>query len=137
MKKILLITGLLIGSFTALSENILDRPEYNHLKIYLKEDQQKTFEEIFWNNEAHIDRINAILSTSDDHKENLKLRDERDNILLENKQIVNNLILNILDHPERYTEFAYELKERLNKDLEKNSQDEIIFVNENSKKIKC
>lgn len=109
MKKLLITTTLLINSIIALGDYI-DLPEYSHLKPFLKEEQQITFNKLMKDSQFSIDTLNGKINIAKTEKEKVELERKRNSLIKEKEKLVKNLQLNILKYPERYTENATKLK---------------------------
>lgn len=110
MKKIFIFSILFVNSIFTFGEYI-DNPEYNYLKPFLKEEQQITFNKIIKENEFSLSAINGKINIAKDEKEKKKLEEEKKLIIKEREKLIENLQINILKYPERYTENAINLKE--------------------------
>lgn len=109
MKKLLITTTLLINSIIALGDYI-DLPEYSHLKPFLKEEQQITFNKLMKDSQFSIDTLNGKINIAKTEKEKVELERKKNSLIKEKEKLVKNLQLNILKYPERYTENATKLK---------------------------
>ncbi|MEG0134982.1 MAG: hypothetical protein RSC71_05200 [Cetobacterium sp.] len=104
MKKLLMIGTLLI-SFVVRA-NVFDNNEYSKYQIYLNEEQQKIFEEIFWKYDLEIKRnekMIEILEIKKDSKIEIeKIEQDIKNIILNKKLELKKLEKDFLKNPQRY-----------------------------------
>ncbi|MBC2855082.1 hypothetical protein H3N56_01060 [Cetobacterium sp. 2A] len=104
MKKLLMIGTLLI-SFVVRA-NVFDNNEYSKYQIYLNEEQQKIFEEIFWKYDLEIKRnekMIEILEIKKDSKIEIeKIEQDIKNIILNKKLELKELEKDFLKNPQRY-----------------------------------
>lgn len=89
--------------------------EYRKLKIFLKEEQQTTFNNLMKNLEFAINTLDRKLKLAQNKKEVTTLEDKKDALIKKKNEIVKKLYINILEHPENYTKAAMDLKENINK----------------------
>lgn len=114
IKKSILTIFLFSNSILALG-NYIDMKEYRKLKIFLKEEQQTTFNNLMKNLEFAINTLDRKLKLAQNKKEVTTLEDKKDALIKKKNEIVKKLYINILEHPENYTKAAMDLKENINK----------------------
>lgn len=114
IKKSILTIFLFSNSILALG-NYIDMKEYRKLKIFLKEEQQTTFNNLMKNLEFSINTLDRKLKLAQNKKEVTTLEDKKDALIKKKNEIVKKLYINILEHPENYTKAAMDLKENINK----------------------
>lgn len=114
MKKMLLITILLTKSLLSLG-NYIDNPEYSYLKPFLKEEQQEIFNKLLKENTFNIEILDKKIDFSTDLKEKKKFQEEKEKLIKEKEKLIENLNINIIKYPERYTESAIKLRKNIEK----------------------
>lgn len=114
IKKSILTIFLFSNSILALG-NYIDMKEYRKLKIFLKEEQQTTFNNLMKNLEFSINTLDRKLKLAQNKKEVTTLEDKKDALIKKKNEIIKKLYINILEHPENYTKAAMDLKENINK----------------------
>lgn len=114
MKKMLLITILLTKSLLSLG-NYIDNPEYSYLKPFLKEKQQEIFNKLLKENTFNIEILDKKIDFSTDLKEKKKFQEEKEKLIKEKEKLIENLNINIIKYPERYTESAIKLRKNIEK----------------------
>lgn len=114
MKRIIFLTLLLSNSIFAL-ESYIDRPEYQYFKPFLKEEQQKVFNDLMSNSQSAIDNINTKINVAKTVEEKKELEQKKSLIIRDKENLIKNLQCNILTYPERYTKAAINLKSDINK----------------------
>ncbi|STO31832.1 Uncharacterised protein [Fusobacterium necrogenes] len=114
IKKSILTIFLFSNSILALG-NYIDMKEYRKLKIFLKEEQQTTFNNLMKNLEFAINTLDRKLKLAQNKKEVTTLEDKKDALIKKKNEIIKKLYINILEHPENYTKAAMDLKENINK----------------------
>ena len=114
MKKLILMAILASNSILALG-NYLDTPEYQYLKPFLKEEQQIIFNKLIKDSQFSIETLDGKIEIAKDIKERSELERKKEALLKDREKLVENLNMNILKYPERYTESATKLKEEIKK----------------------
>ena len=107
MKKLFLITILSINSILSFGD-YLDTPNYKYLKTFLKEEQQDIFNNLMKDLDFTITSLEQKINDSKNEKEKL----------------VENLNINIIKYPKRYTEKALELNKNINELISSYSEKE-------------
>lgn len=127
MRKLFLITILSINSILSFGD-YLDTPNYKYLKTFLKEEQQDIFNNLMKDLDFTIISLEQKINDSKNEKEKQNLEIKLNEAIREKEKLVENLNINIIKYPERYTEKALEL----NKDIK-----ELISSYSKRRKNKC
>lgn len=123
MKKLLLITILSINSILSFGD-YLDTPNYKYLKTFLKEEQQDIFNNLMKDLDFTITSLEQKINDSKNEKEKQNLEIKLNETIREKEKLVENLNINIIKYPERYTEKALELNKNINELISSYSEKE-------------